>query len=211
MLGLLLTNMGFSQVADQNTTLSGNVIQTVNKKDLSNVIGSPYYNDSFLQGTVFLNKDDYSNAMLRYNIFQDCFEMEASGKVNILSKDPSVSYQIGSEEFKRFGFDDREKYMVIIYDSKKVSLLHNFYKTYQAPKEATNSYDSDRPAKYSDKDMYCISFDGKKAVELEKSNKKVIAQFPKHNKELKAYTSENKLKLRKIEDVITLSKYYNTL
>lgn len=65
MLGLLLTNMGFSQVADQNTTLSGNVIQTVNKKDLSNVVGSPYYNDSFLQGTVFLNKDDYSNAMLR--------------------------------------------------------------------------------------------------------------------------------------------------
>ena len=192
-----------------NSTLGG-----VNSGLPNNVQGSPYANEEFVIGKVFVNDDDPYNGILRYNAYQDGIEMKTEKGIITLLKRDYLKAQIAGklyliENYKKNGAV-RKTYFVEL-SKGKARLLLKQGKKFVQERKATSSYSKDQPPKFEDEISYYIITEGNAAIETRLRAKDVINALPDHKKELTAFVKKNNLKLKTEAEVIQLLSYYNSL
>jgi len=181
--------------------------------------GSPFLNDNFQEGSLeLLDGRKAEKVLLRYNIAKDLFEILKGGDTLTLNRPFAVKYV--NVDDKTFMFDpkfrekaDRSqngyfqlktqgKLSLFIKRTKKLN-FDSFTENYKGGSGTKEYY-------YIDKVNYVAQLNEGNPF-LISSSKKFIAQLDNHKSEVKSFIKENKIKLKKEEDVIKLVDYYNTL
>ena len=179
--------------------------------------GSPYLNEKFEMGSIFIKNLDPINASLRYNAFSETIEMiDDEMKITALYKNFNVDVKIGNRLFKLFKNVVEGKNKIMYYeplnDSGELILLRKDKKIFVESKKAKSAYTKDKPAKFQLKRNYFIHDNNKsKIVELKLKKKNILSLLTNHKDKINDYIKSNKLKLKNEKDVIKLFNYYNLL
>jgi hypothetical protein len=193
-----------------NNTITGGL----NTGIPSNVQGSPYANEEFVLGKVFVNDDKPYNGILRYNAYTDGIEMKTEKGIITLLKRSYLKARIGAKLYLIESYTVngaiRKTYFVEL-SQGKARLLLKQGKKYVEARSASSSYTKDQPAKFEDERRYYIITEGNPAIEIRLKSKEVLQALPDHRKEMQAFVKSNKLKMKTEEEVIQVLNYYNSL
>jgi hypothetical protein len=214
---LLILLFTISSINAQNIDLPTEYLQnktTGGKNSIpDNVIGSPYENENWQIGTVSINDDVFTREM-RYNAFSDEIEMKEKGEIIVLLKRDYIKAEISNtaysiEEYISENGDVRQSYFSIL-NQGKTQLLRKLKKDLIAAQIAASTYQTDKPARFNEEIKYFVKLENKPAVEIKLKEKQILENL-EHNKELKSYIKNNKLKLKNEQEVISLFKHYDSL
>ncbi len=196
--------------------------------NLTQVNGSPYLNEDFVEGTIVDEKNNNSSsAFLRYNSYNDNFEIKFdlnSSSVKSLDRTFYYKYIVNGEKYvlidspiaiNQYHYRNGNGYVVELKETENLSLYKRYAKQYKKGKKATSNYDIDKPATLNTKTTYIFKFKNDYKT-IEPNKKKILDAFTDHKNEIQGFIKENKIKFRgdseRIEnDLITILEYYNTL
>ncbi len=201
-------DFGIGELNDKITYMNNNEFAERDKL----IEGSRYYEKEFTKSNVLLADGNwYNNVMLRYDAFEDVFEMQQNNQVFMLPKDKeintvimgadtikSIKYKIGNkEDFQNF-------YQVV---SGKLSLYILRSKAFVGA-QAPRGFEDAKPAKFVDvRDEYFWSFNG--TTDLQKvGNKKEIAAYLE-GIDAFSYIKQEKISINKLEGLLKLVNHYN--
>lgn len=182
------------------------------------LVGSPYYNENFVLGTIFDLKTKADEPYyLKYNIAEDYIEVKKtvdSKELLELQKDKDSYCVIDGLKIRYFEVSDQKGndmsgFFVVLSEGKKSTFLKKLKKNYTEARPAENSYQPAKPARYSDASDYY--FLNKNTITKTKLKKKKILEIVNGNKDALSKVKTEKLNLSKEKDVITLIDYYNKL
>jgi hypothetical protein len=181
----------------------------------SNVLGTPYLNDSFADGEVRFHKGNHSIVSVRYNIHNDWIEYQQNNQTYILDPDNRIKeVKIGEDIFvvEKYKSKGRFKYGYFkLIDSGKVTLLAKQVVIFEDYQEAKALESSSSPAKYTRApDQFFLKIG---EGELKKTDrlKEMIESFPDKHGELTDFAKKEKISPRKENEVRKLVDYYNRL
>lgn len=194
------------------------------KINLKNVDGSIYENEEFKEGILYdTEKDRNLQLFVRFDVFNDRFEVKEndySKDIFILDRTDNFKIFFKESPEKRFVFfnslpinDNNNGYLYKLIDND-LKLFKHYTKMYYPPEPAKNSYESSKKARLVDNVSYFIQNEEFNFIEVNLNKRKIIDDFPAHQKELKNYIKDKKLKFRgddEEKDLIQLVEYYNTL
>lgn len=178
--------------------------------DLTNIKGSPFLNDDFVKGYIYdSNKDIKSELFLRYDVFNDIFEIllgRNTTSIKKLKRSTNFEYFLNDEKFVLIqapSVINKNQYVTsngYVAEIKKINedliLFKRYMKEYKPPIEAKTMYDTDKAAYIKNDEYYIIKIDGK-YEELELNRRKILDAFPdKYQKELKRFLKTNGIKFR---------------
>ncbi|MEN8115814.1 MAG: hypothetical protein ABFS16_02485 [Bacteroidota bacterium] len=188
------------------------------KKNLteSDIEGSPFLNDEFINGTIFTtSKFQFVDIPLRYNIYNDNLEFKTPEGQTLAMAAP--------ETIEKAEFGDYKMVYILYINVKKIR--RGFFKVlaegqaslyakpailYKEPEEA-GAYKEAEPAKFiSRPDVHYIRI-GMEPAKLVSNKKELIAAFPDYQEEVAAFIKKNKTKPNRPERLIELVGYYNSL
>lgn len=214
---LLVPLVGTAQLTLNNP--EGGVLQlsTVNRSlDPAETDGSPYLQDEFKGGKVYVNGNVSLEKPMRYNAYNSEIEIFAGEKQYApLLKRAYITAEIGNKTFKMLPYNidndlQRVGYFNPLNKGKAVLLFKPEVKLRQGRIPDTN-YGKYIPPTYIDISTYYMK-KGEVPAEKIRLNKRGVLNFlVDKKKELQEFISRKKLKLKKEEDVITLLDYYNSL
>jgi hypothetical protein len=198
-------------------SLNGLSHPRLNNTHLS-VDGSPYLYRDFTKGEALsIDNTRYVNATFRYNMYTDQIEYEKNGDIYVLNNPGDFKYFIiGNNIFcyKLFSTSDgllKKGYFQLLNNGEDATLFKKKNVRFVPPKEA-EAYAPASPAKFmSASDHYYISFHGKPLVMLNLKKKEFMSVFPEKTNEIEGYIANQKLSIRKEEDLLKLVEFYNKL
>lgn len=150
---------------------------------------------------------------LRYNIYTD--EMEYVNNENIYNLNKSENKIIDFFEIKAkygvFNLDDKLNYL-LIKNSGKNSVLIKQIVEFDEGKKAVSQFDVKiAPKFYRKKDLIYIAFNNTTLKSVPKKNKSFYKLFEDKATLIKKYMSKQKLSHKKIDDLVKIITYYNSL
>jgi hypothetical protein len=163
----------------------------------TDIEGSPYLNDEFKEGTVFMtSKTKFVEMPLRYNIFNDQVEFRSDdGSLMVLSV-PEVIEKV------EFGETTLEKGEASLYSRPRV--------TFEDARKP-GAYSEAKPPRFIKRpDEYYIRI-GKEPAELISKKKDIEELFTEHEKEMQEFIRKNKININRPEDLIKVVQFYNSL
>lgn len=181
-----------------------------------NVNGTPYINDAFMYSRI-QSLDTLIEVDSRHNIYKDEIEFKSKGEVFKLTntdglvileplKNRTLKYlQYSTEEGQQKGFliAKTENAKVNFYVKEIIKLIPK--------KEASNPYDTDKPAHYKrEGDVFFIGINGA-IKEISSKKKEILALFPDHKSEIQDFIKDQKISLKDEADLVTLVNYINTI
>ncbi len=186
----------------------------INRIDRSEIQGSPYLNDSFTLAMVMTSEAVVHNLPMKYNVYEDVMEFQDNDQLYLL--DPSVNIQkieMNENTFTVEPYEHNGKltpgYFILL-GTGKVKLLLKKGIRFQEAQAAKAMEAQNKPAKYvSAPDQFYFRVNTQEALPIT-NIKKMIAQFPDHQKSLQSFADRRKLGKNK-EDLLKLWEYYNSL
>ncbi len=183
---------------------------------LSDIKGSPYLDDNYINGTVYtVKKEKYVNVPMRYNIYTDEIEFKNSnGEVLAMDTPETIEkVEIGDHQFYYISYNLLKKvehgYFELV-DGGNASLF-NRYEVILRKAEAPGAYKDAAPAQFVRKmDEYYIRV-GNEPAALATNKKDLIEIFPDHKNEIAAFIKKHKTKTNKVDSLAELVKYFNSL
>jgi len=187
------------------------------------VIGDMYLSPDFHKARIIDKiSGEVINVYLRYRIFDDTFEARKSTDDEAtLFLERSNQYDIKYNNL-HFVFINKlplfinkanNGYVLVLSENEKISLCKRLSQKY-IPGQKTNSpMESDKKARLINKENYFININNI-LIEVEPDKRNAFKAFPKHQKELKQFIKDHKLKFKessKDEDLIELVSYYKKL
>lgn len=191
----------------------------------SELARSPFLNDEFVQGQVFVKTTDkVFPALLRYHIFDDKFEVKKSPTEEAyfdLNRDPQIDVVLQGKRFEILenlpinirGTNSGYGLVMVKEGSDKASLYKRISQTYVHGTPDEGLYKKGKKPTLEDHEDYFVKIEGK-FYHIKSDKKEAPQSFPNHQKELKTYIKNNKLKFRKKtmdDDITQLVNYYNIL
>lgn len=204
---ILAQNLDLPTAYLQNNTSGKNNIP-------ANVVGSPYFEEKFIFGTVFIKDSESYNAKMRYNAYNDEIEMKEQGKTISLMKRDYIKAEMNGTMIAIHGYMSKnllKKGYFMELNKGEAKLLLKKSMELSEGKKATSSYSKDSPPKFSAKEEYYISKNDNPANQIKLKAKDIINTLSDKKSELEAYVKENKLKIKTSEDAVLLVNYYNSL
>lgn len=208
------TNM-ISSAADLANFLNSDLdyIEARNER-YRTIEGSPYLDSEFHPGSLSMNKTMFTGLSLRYNCYEGYFEFETEQGVKYF--DPKVTridtLWLDGETFLyvyfQSGKSGKQTYMKAAHIGPTSVYLRNEIIVSQA--EETSGYVAAKPPRFEKlAETIYIGEAGKPAIEF-KGKKSLEEVFPDKHAMLSSYIKSEKLKLKKLEDVIRLCEYYDS-
>lgn len=210
---LLLAISTFSQSRGQVELQDGQNLMLIPVKEnnvMNTLSGTPYLQEDFVLGTVFMEGKEPLKVFMRYDVHQEQIEIKtepASNEVFWLPKKKNTEYLMGT---KRIILDELVHegkrivgYFVEHYDGDKFRLVEKPVVTIDEAVKAKTGYDKDQPAKIViEEEFYIIDSKGEiKNVRLR--HRDIKKAFDSSN--AKNYLSENKI--RSEEDLVNFISY----
>jgi hypothetical protein len=177
------------------------------------ITGTQYLNEIYQKGTAIIDNDKEETRLMRYNAYTD--EMEFLSKeqkpLKLLKREnivvilDGITYEVKFYSFKnkiaKGYFNPLNKGEVVLYLQPKKRLTYA-----EAP---DNGYDDVNPAKYELKFEYYLKKGDQPITKIELGKKDIFYYLSDRSEDVKSFMLKNKLKLRKVEDIIALLNYYN--
>lgn len=188
--------------------------EAIPRIDRSEIQGSPYLNDSFTLAMVVTTDAIVHNLPVKYDIYNDLMEFKDREQVYLLDPSPKIQkILLEGQTFVVEPYDHDGRFgpgYFILLDSGSIKLLQKKVIRFQELQPAKALQTQNTPAKYvpmADKFFYRKGTEEAKPVY---SIKKMIAQFPGHQKALLAFANRRNLGKTK-EDLLQLWEYYHGL
>lgn len=181
----------------------------------SRIEGSPYLDENFQSGSISYQRVKYVGLELRFNPFEGYFEFQTEQGIRFLN--PKVTrvdtVWLGENTYlyvhHMSGKATKQTFMKAAYTGPTRVLLHNEVMLVQA--EEATGYEAFKPARFEKlAESIYLGEEGKPAMEF-KGKKSLEEIFPEQHAELSKYAKSEKLKLKKVEDVIRLCEYRDSL
>ncbi|MDG1571989.1 hypothetical protein OZ410_06650 [Robiginitalea sp. M366] len=175
-----------------------------------NVEGSPYLNDEFKRGAVYMNEEKPYAAYMRYNAYQDEMQVQGPDGISTLFKREYVWAMLEGEKFKIETYDTgngtRQGYFVEL-NAGKTRLLKRYQSLFREGEKAVSSYSQDKPPRFEAETSYYLAMEGKPAQEVKLRKKDILEMLD--NDASEGFVKENKLKLKDEAEVLMLLQHYN--
>lgn len=199
------------------------------KYKMRNVEGSLFLYDDFKLGSVYdVNADKQFQTFLRYDVFNDVFEIrlnQNSDELKTLKRSPNYQYTIDNKKFVLINstsaineehYISGNGYVEELTNADEEAVLYKrYYMEFNEGVKATSTYQTDTPPSLELKQRYIIKFndDYKRADD---HRKRIIDAFPDHQAKIKKFIKSNKHKFRGDEQeiqnqMIETVQYYNSL
>ena len=194
-----------------------NDIKGIEDTYYSDIEGSPYYFKDFMPGTIELANGETYNELFKYDIYAD----------QILFKGGSVIYAIAHPEliknvkinnltfiysaYKSSANDEKTEdgYFIMENDGNGKLLVHNNMRI-QDP-EPPKLYQDAKPAKFiRTSDTYYIKINDEEAIKIN-GKKDINSIFGSYSAQVSDYVKRQKLNLKKMDDLLRMVNFYNTL
>lgn len=158
--------------------------------------------------------DDFTTpAYLRYNLYNDQMEFVKNNNIFYLKKEKGrrVHFTTLNTTYKILElYGDLEFFLVQV--EGKNSLLVKQESRFIEPRKANSNYAQDKKADFKRrKDVYYLAAENGTMVKLSTKKKDFASAFKGKEKEIKTFMKKNKLNPKKLGDMETAVKHYNTL
>ncbi|WP_224489914.1 hypothetical protein [Robertkochia flava] len=212
------TLTSISSFAQQTEAYAYGATTLLNTKaaEYSGIDGSPYLDGSeFSKGYMVKDGKSIPNIDLRYNAYKDKIEIKISEeKIYATNPNNENDFIIKGRLFTQVDFtykeSERKGYMECLSCEGEARLFKRHYKIFEQAKQGRTGYDQNTPPRFISREDYFLQLPGmEKAIELEGSNKKIEEQFGTLDKEMTQFIKEQRLKLKKEEDLIRFIEFYN--
>lgn len=206
------TVFGYSQNTNANSldnmgiTLPGRNYEYKHKTE-----GSPYLNKSFLHAKV---SDKISNALMRYNAYDDEFEfINSNNDTLVLNKSASIgtiTFTALNTNYQLVDFVDKSGrmnsgYLIKLHEKNELVLYKRQKVNYYEAKAATSSYERNSPARFSPaKDSFFLKNKEGVLTELPSNKKGLLKLFPEKKAVVEAFIKQNDIDFDKELDWIKL-------
>lgn len=181
------------------------------------VYGNPYVDEEFREGEIlFKDSSIYKGIGMRLNHNNDQIEFQQDGQIlAIPNPEDLISVSFGNHLFTFEKYIKGKKTLTSFFEvlvSGKINLLYHresIVKREQLPPtemSGKNYRDYFRTVK-----DYYIKKEGEPAFLVYKTPKSILKALPDKKIELKKYIDQNKLKIKKEEDLKALIEYYNSI
>ena len=191
------------------------LIRKALKGEVEDYEGSPYMDEEFTEAIVISSDSNiYKGVPLRYNVYNDLFEVKLEDGAYALKRGVIVCEVImGDHSFIYTLYDyqsvEKEGYLEIIAEGE-YSLLKQYQVVFKQA-EPVKPYQDARPAIFQTRDpLLYISHGDSKPVFVR--NKKYLLDIAgDKGKALNDFMKDNKLKMRSQEDMIKAVEFLNSL
>ena len=224
LLALLSFNNFHAQTPDKNSVLNDFHYLKAEAKPTGEVpygiTGSPYYKDDFQNGYLYFPDREPISAKVRYDVVEEEMQILFGPDDYRVLHD---GIQVGMEDalFQKYSYRGTNKgesflgyFKILTPDDEKTNNLLLLEKHFKEIKSAKKTARMQRaiPPKYVQTSDYYLKFNGtNSAVVVERKLKDFLNSFPDENREaLQAFIKDNKLKLKKEQDLLTIVEYYNS-
>lgn len=189
------------------------------KVDLSKVKGSPYEQETFVEGKII---DEVTKkekiCLIRYNAYTDEVEIKNSlndKNISSMLKSKGISVISDNKEyrFSKFVTNTGNAYnriSIALLKDSPFSVYKYIEKEFIAGKKAKTSLEKSTSAKFKSIETYYIEKGGI-LIPLDMHKKRVLKSFPSHKKEVENFIKTNKLRFKNESDLIKVTKYFNSL
>ena len=191
-----------------------NGLNKANDTDDANIEGSKFIKSNFQQASVSTHPNILFN--VRYNAYNDDIEIEGkentSYALNKYNGTIIVTMLTGETYINTKYIDNKENintgFFEVLNTSGEFFLLKKQTITIKEKEEAKTTYHQSKPAKYiKGKDEYYIKTNNLTATKIPKKNKDLAKLFPNQKVAILKYMKDEKIKLKKEEDLIKVFKY----
>ncbi|QWX83072.1 hypothetical protein H0I23_11480 [Cellulophaga sp. HaHaR_3_176] len=185
--------------------------------------GTPYLNESFVDGEIIVNDKVELVGKMRFNAHGNEVEIlnnDAIDSYYSLLKRSYISVRIGNKKYRIFTYkDSRDAVRTSYFSDLNEGGLKLLFKPESVLKQArrpSTSYEKYVPPTYVWNSSYYILDQSNKdqenhAIKIKLSKNNILDFTGDKKEEMKIYVKENKLNLKKEEDVISFLNYYNSV
>jgi len=186
------------------------------KPQIITVQGTQYYEDEFkLSDLKYFGTKMESIGYMRYDAYNDVIEMASTPDVErseiILLKNSDVIAKINKKEYVFLEYDEediknKKGYMIRLYIGNNYSLYQKRVKIFKEAEKTKAGITESQPPRYISKtDFYIQTRDQK--PQLIKISKRRLIDFFENQSEIKEFIKKNKLKVSKIESIISIIEF----
>ena len=186
------------------------------KPQIITVQGTQYYEDEFkLSDLKYFGTKMESIGYIRYDAYNDVIDMASTPDVErseiILLKNSDVIAKINKKEYVFLEYDEediknKKGYMIRLYIGNNYSLYQKRIKIFKEAEKTKAGITESQPPRYISKtDFYIQTRDQK--PQLIKISKKRLIDFFENQSEIKEFIKKNKLKVSKIESIISIIEF----
>ncbi len=215
-LGILVYNnecKAQGEYANISTSNAGTFeIQTNIKNEALAVDGSPYLNDEWKSGLVYLKDGKVMEIeMLNLNIHKNVIAYMKGSNVYNSSKDLDVErFQIGNQIFIAQNIDNQKVFLQKISDGDRITLYKQTTCDFVAGQPSKGYIEATRP-KYVPKSEYFAQLPGKGVVNFKLKKKEILSFMLDKESAINSFISKNNMNVKNESELIQVFDYYNLI
>ncbi len=185
------------------------------------IVGSPFYNDNWLEGTIVLESNrTIGPVKLKYNMFEEELIMQQPKTGSIyVDKEKVLSFSLLNEIGETFFFNkyhrpdqpEKSRYFRALHKGKMILWEHTKVVFEKANFQGGYSIDKKYDEFKQYPELYYTSGSMSFPDKLKTSTSAVVKIFPDHQNQVSEYIKRNMLDLRKTENIIRVFQYYDQL
>lgn len=198
----------FAQVQDNGN--HGFMTLTLKNKDLSEIKGTPYLEENYTQGTVFLEGKDPLKVFMRYDVQNEIIEIKTdlnSNEIYLLPPGKKAKYEIDNQTFvyDKIKVDGKQilGYFIEHFNGENFRFLEKHLATVTEAVAASTGYGKDTPAEIKIESQFYIQKEDGKMEYVRLKHKDIKKSFT--SKTANTYLSKNKIKNE--NDLVDLLKH----
>lgn len=222
---LLISFLALNTFAQSNRAATGSrynyYLNTQVKKSAWNpndFIGSPYYDNQFKLGNIYLNDSLLiKDVLLRYDVHKENLEIRSGmeSEIETIQSKPGLAFDYGDEHFSLMfnPITGMKQYFRKVYEGPIYIVYLKPIKVFKEGQKAVTHLTRDILPSYLTKDTYYFQ-KGKQFEEVRTSRGGVRKIFPDHRNEIKEFIKEKEFRFRDetFESELTeVIRYYETL
>lgn len=190
-------------------------------KATASIKGSPYFDEGFKTAQVeYFGTVLKDNIYLRYNAFSDEMEMSKTSSQNssedILIKNNKVACVIEGQTYRYLGYINENQppavgYVKELFKGSVFAFYVRETKVYMEATTARTSLERSFPARFVDNIDYYYAVENGPLQEVKLSKKKILTALKPYTNDIRAFIDENDYKLKKLQEVVDLFTFLETL
>ncbi|WP_273565935.1 hypothetical protein [Maribacter halichondriae] len=187
---------------------------------LDDIYGSIYLDDQFRLGTLYDNGVAYKKLHMRYDAYNDEFEIKETGtseSVHALIKHSAISCSLEGDTFIYYEYGDnknmtKEGYLIVLYSGMAYKLYQRNMKVFKEGKQAKTSHGTSFPHRFIEETEFFVSKNGEMPKFLYPKKSEVLSFLGKDKeKTLKKFIKDKKINLMRRKDLIDLFSFSDQL
>nr|WP_299385724.1 hypothetical protein [Allomuricauda sp.] len=191
------------------------------KIDLQDIDGSIYTNDEFGQGTILFNGEEERKMFMRYNAFNDEFEIKgtdlAEERALALLKNQNISCMLSGKHYTYMVLQDKQgekdqSYLKEILEAGAYTLYEQNKKLFKEGKPAKTSHSISFPHRFVDETNFYILVGDDIPIYMPSKKKELVALFlEEHQSKIKQFIKEKRIDVKTAKGLYNLVLYAGNL